>query len=165
MKATTIRFKQWWGSRNARERAMLVAMCIALAAFAWWYGLLMPLRLWREHARTRYDHAAAAWQATRANATAIAALVAAQPRNRETLAATVLDSAREAGIAVSRQRSDAQGRFVVDIDAVDAVQLQAWLDALQSKQRIAPQAVAIGKRDGRLHAELGFAAAAVASQP
>ena len=165
MTTTTNRFKQWWGSRNGRERVMLAAMCIALAAFAWWYALLVPLRLWREQARTRYDHAAAAWQATRANATAIAALAAAQPRNRETLAARVLESARDAGIAVSRQRSDAQGRFVVDIDAVDAVQLQAWLDALQRRQRIAPQAVAIGKRDGRLQAELGFAAAATAAQP
>lgn len=165
MKATTTRFKHWWSIRNARERAMLATMCIALAAFAWWYGLLMPLRLWREQARTRYDHAAAAWQATSTNAAAIAALAAAQPRNPEALAATVLDSARDAGIAVSRQRRDAQGRFVVDIDAVDAAQLQAWLDALQRRQRIAPQAVAIGKREGRLHAELGFDAPAAAALP
>lgn len=165
MTPMTTRFRQWWRGRDARERGMLWLMCVAIAAFAWWYGLLVPLRLWREDARTRYDHGVATWQATRANVDTISALAAAQPRDDDALAAAVLGSARDAGISVSRQRSDPQGRFVVDIDAVDAPQLLGWLDALQRRHRIAPEAVAIGKREGRLQAELGFAPSAAGTRP
>lgn len=146
----------WWRARNARERAMLLAMCAALAAFAWWYGLLVPLRLWREDAQGRYDRAAVGWLAVRDAGAAIRDLSAGRPRDPATLAAVVLQAAEEAGVSVSRQRHDNEGRLALEIDAADAPALLEWLDTLQRQHAIAAERVLIEKRDGRLRAELGF---------
>lgn len=151
---------RWWRARDARERRMLLAMGVALAAFAWWYGLLVPLRHLREHTRTRYDHAAAEWLAVRDAAAAIRDLSAGRPRDGATLAADVLAAAKTAGVAVSRQRPQAQARLAVGIDAVDAPQLLAWLDVLQRERRVGVERIRIEKRDGRLQADIVFRAGA-----
>lgn len=146
----------WWRARNTRERAMLLVMSAALAAFAWWYGLLVPLRLWRAEAQGRYDRAAVEWLAVHDAGAAIRDLSAGRPRDPATLAAAVLQAAEDAGVAVSRQRHDAQGRLALEVDAADAPALFEWLDTLQRQHAIAADRVLVERRDGRLRAELGF---------
>jgi general secretion pathway protein M len=135
---------------------MLLAMCVALGAFAWWYGLLVPLRNLREHAHARYDHAAAEWLAVRDAAAAIRELSAGGPHGAAALATEVLAAAETAGVAVSRQRPQAQAKLAVGIDAVDAPHLLAWLDTLQRERRVGVERVRIEKRDGRLQADIVF---------
>lgn len=152
--------RNWWRTRAPRERGMLLAMCAALAAFAWWYALLLPLRGWRAQAQARYDHAAVEWLAARDGAIAIRDLSAGRPRDPSALAARVLATAEDAGIAVSRQRHDAQGLFEVELDAVQAPALLGWLDSLQRLHAIGAERVLVEKRDGRLHVQLAFRTAA-----
>ncbi len=51
------RLHHWWTQRNRREQAMLAVMFAAVAAFAFWYGMLSPARALREAARRDYSAA------------------------------------------------------------------------------------------------------------
>jgi general secretion pathway protein M len=148
----------WWQGRNRRERIMVSVMLAAIAAFLAWYGVLSPLRQARDAAQARYLRAAAALEETDA---ALALL--AEPRNSppvargQAYAEIIVDSAGAAGVAIARRDADADGGLVLGIDGVAANTLFAWLDALREKHGVAPIAIEIDKRDGRLRAELRFA--------
>lgn len=147
---------RWWLARDPREKTMLTVMLVAVAAFVWWYGLLVPLRQVREQARLRYDHSAAEWMAVSAAATVFREQAAAGPRDDAALAAAVLDAAQDAGVAVSRQRMVAPGTFAAGVDAVDAPQLLDWLERSRREHQLAVSQARIGKRDGRLQADITF---------
>lgn len=125
-------------------------MGLALAALAWWYAALVPLRLWQARAQARYDRAAATWLAVRDTSAALRELSAGHPRDPAALAASALGAAEAAGIAVSRQRQDEHGRLALEVDAVDAPALLGWLDLLQREHGIAVERLRVEKRDGRL---------------
>lgn len=133
---------------------MLTVMALALAAFAWWYAALVPLRLWQARAQARYDRAAATWLAVRDADAATRELTAGHARDPSTLAAGVLAAAEATGIAVSRQRQDARGRLALEVDATDAPALLAWLDLLQRQHGVAVERLRVEKRDGRLRVAL-----------
>jgi general secretion pathway protein M len=147
----------WWRARARRERIALAALAAALALFFGWYGLVAPLHSWRAAAAERRADAALALARVEADLAEIAALRRTRAAAAE-LEPLLLDSAREAGIAVSRQRRDDAGNRVVGIDAVDAPALFAWLDLLRAEHGLGPQRLLLEKADGRLRAELVFPA-------
>lgn len=157
---TTARLATWWHGLAARERAMVATMLALLAAFAWWYGLLGPLRTLRDGAEARYDQAAAALQAVEAEVGALshgdATTPPPHPQGLEALQQRVLDSARIAGLAPSRQRTAADGTFSLEFDRVASPALFAWLGTLASTDRIAPATLHVERADGQLRAEVGF---------
>ena len=159
------RLDAWWCLRNARERQMLVLMGISLAAFVWWFGLLLPLQSWRKQSQVRYDRAAAEWIAVRDTTAAIRALQAGSPRDAASLATDVLGSAKDHGVAISRRRQNAQGAMVVGIDAVDSPQLLGWLAALQQERQVMVETAVVEKSDGRVRAELAFGITTGAAAP
>lgn len=153
------RLKHWWRARDARERRMLAVMLVLVAAFAYWYGLLWPLRQVRGLAQAHYDRALVQLRDTESAVAAIRAHDARVPETAvggDTLTRRILDTAASASVAISRQRTDAQGRFNVGVDAVDARTLFAWLDALRTTHGIAPSALRVSRVDGRLRAEAVF---------
>lgn len=152
------RFRAWWQGREPRERVMLALMAAMLAAFTWWYGLLWPLRALREDAGERYDRAALALQAAEAE---IASLAAAgdtmrPPAAGEALQTRLLASLREAGISPSRQRTAADGAFVIEFDRVASPELFGWLGQLAEREALAPSTLRVERADGQLRAEVGF---------
>lgn len=146
---------EWWRARDRREQWMLATMFVMLAAFIYWYGLLAPLRHLRASAQDGYDRAAADVLVTRALAAELRGVRARRVDGpgREAL----LESAAEAGIAISRQRGDAAGALSLGIDSVRAGPLFAWLTALRQTHGIAPQTLHVEKRDGALQVEVSFA--------
>lgn len=161
--STTTRLAAWWHGLAPRERAMVAIMLALLAAFAWWYGLLGPLRALRDGAEARYDRAAATLQSVEVDLGALAttgATSAAPAQGLEALQRRILDSARDAGLAPSRQRTAADGTFSVEFDRVASPALFAWLGTLADTHGIAPATLHIERADGQLHAEAGFAEAA-----
>lgn len=156
------RLQAWWRARDGRERALLAVMLAMLAAFAFWYGLLWPLRAARAGAQAHYDRAVATLRAVESDTAAIRARQAHLPSTPtgEALARRVLDSASAAAIPISRQRSDAQGNFSIDIDRGAAPALFAWLDTLHREHGIAPTTLRIARADGHLRAEVAFVAEA-----
>lgn len=152
------RVQVWWRARDARERTMLTVMLILVGAFVYWYGLLWPLRSVRVTTQAHYDRAVETLRAVESDAAAIRVRQADLPPmpTGDALARRVLDSAKVAAVPVSRQRSDAQGDFSVDIDRVAAPALFAWLDALRRDHGIAPAALRITRADGLLRAEAVF---------
>lgn len=157
--ATTARLAAWWHALAPRERAMVAIMLALLAAFAWWYGLLAPLRALRDGAETRYDQAAMTLQSVEADlgALATAGTTSAPPtQGLEALQRHVLASARDAGLAPSRQRTDADGMFSVEFERVASPALFAWLGALADAHGIAPATLHVERADGQLRAEASF---------
>lgn len=152
------RFLAWWRGREPRERAMLAVMAALLAAFAWWYGLMWPLRAMREGAEAHFDRAALALQAVEADVTGLAGTGAASqaPATDEALQGAILDSLREAGLAASGQRTSADGAFVLEFERVAPPALFGWLGRLAADDGLAPSSLRVERADGRLRAEVGF---------
>lgn len=147
-----------WRARQPRERTMLVVMALAIGAFAYWYGGVVPLRHLADGARDAHDRAARRLAVVRGNLAAIRAARDARPQVPQgpAYAAAILASAQAKGVSPSRQRPREDGGLAVGIDAVDAPALFAWLDALRSTHGIAPDTLEVGRRGGRLHAEVAF---------
>lgn len=151
----------WWRGRQPRERAMLAVMAALLAAFAWWYGLLWPLRALRDDAGERHDRAAHALQEARVQAAALAGRPAAlPPGDRDALLRLLHDSTREAGLVPGRQRSAADGAVVLEFERVEAPVLFGWLGRLADEAGLAPSLLQVQRADGRLRAEVGFGGSA-----
>ncbi|MFP7722887.1 type II secretion system protein GspM [Lysobacter sp. A3-1-A15] len=154
------RLAAWWLARDPRERRMLAVMCLALVAFTAWYGVTTPLRTLRDDARTRHAQAAAELVATRQAAAEIEALLAARPSppNVETLESTVLETARAAGVAISRHRADGAEAIQVEIESVTTPALLAWLDRLRLDHGVAPGLLEITGANGALRVQARFVA-------
>ncbi len=157
--------RRWWQGREPRERAMLATMAAMLAAFAWWYGLLWPLRALREETEARHARAVATLHAAEAAEAAAAALgtsaaATAQPPGGEALQRLLLDSTREVGLAPSRQRTAPDGSFVLEFERVASPALFGWLGGLVDTHGIAPASLRVERTDGQLRVEAGFAGAA-----
>lgn len=153
------RLADWWAARAPRERIMLIAMLLALAAFALWLGAWRPLRMAAEAAQERRVRATTALAEVRAEVAAIADLQRRHPpaATAEALAQTVLRTAAAERVPISRQRMDDAGMLTVGIDAVAAPALFAWLDALARQHGLAPVQLEAEERNGELAAEVGFA--------
>ncbi|MCE4371927.1 type II secretion system protein GspM [Xanthomonas hortorum] len=154
MSAGLQRGMQWWQTRAPRERVMLGVMCAAVAAFVGWYALYLPLRHWRVQAQARYADAAQlvldASVQTSATKRPTAAGTAA-------LAEIIASSARDAGVGITSQQRSAAGRLEVQIDAVSATTLFAWLERLRQAHGLAPTQLSIVRDQGQLRVRCGFA--------
>lgn len=149
----------WWQARDARERRMLWWMLAALSAFAWWYGVLAPLHHARDAAHAAHQRAAGTLATARAGEALLSAQAggdARRPSTTEALSAAVEETARSAGVAISRGREGEPGEWVLEIDAVDYDGLVAWLDALRQRHRLAPDALHATTEHGRLRVQARF---------
>ena len=153
----TARSTAWWQGREPRERVMLAVMALLVAAFAWWYGLLWPLRALRDGAEAHLDRAAVALLAVEAEVAILAASGAPAPAaSGEAQQHRILASLREAGLTPSRQRTAADGAFVLEFDRVGSPELFGWLGQLATGDGLAPSSLRVERADGRLQAEAGF---------
>lgn len=148
----------WWQGREPRERLMLAVMALLVAAFAWWYGLLWPLRALRDGAEDRHDRAVAALRAVEAEAASLptSGTGPASAATGEALQHRILASMRDAGLAPSRQRTAADGAFILEFERVESSALFAWLGRLALADGLAPSTLRVERADGRLRAEAGF---------
>lgn len=155
----TARLRDWWRTRDDRERRMLTAMLVLIAAFAYWYGLIVPLQRWRAAAHEDYRQAVNEVQAMAMDLQRIVALRRAgtPSLSSDALPAAVLAAADEAGLAVSRQRGD-HGRFEIGIDSAEATQVLAWLDRLREQHGLVPQFLEIERRNAGVRVQAGFGA-------
>lgn len=152
------RIRSWWHAREPRERAMLALMVALLAGFAWWYGLLWPLRALRDQAAARHAQAVADLRTAEAAIAGLSASggVAAAPGSAEALQHRVLDGAREVGLVLARQRTAADGAFVVEFEGVAPPPLFGWLGGLAADQGLAPSSLRVERDAGAVRAEVGF---------
>ena len=163
---TLDKFRQWWQSRELREQRMLAVMFAAITAFALWFGVIAPLQHTRDAARDRHDRAVADLREVARGVDTIRALQAQWPAASpdDDFADTIVGAAAAAKVPVSRQRIDDAGVLEVGIDAVDAPALLGWLDGLVQQHGIAPSALDITERNGRLQVEVAFRPAAAKMQ-
>lgn len=139
---------------------MLALMFAALAAFAYWYALLEPMRWVRDQARANHALASRELSVVTADAAIIDALRRQHPPapQGEAFTAAILASARQAGVAIARHRTGADGALEIGVDTVDAPALLSWLDALGLDSGIAPARMSVAKANGRLEVEAAFVA-------
>src|SRR5690606_37845967 len=150
-----------WRGREPRERAMLAVMAALIAAFAWWYGLLWPLRAMREGAAARHASAVADLHQVEAEVAVLAGSGGPSPPvGGDALQRRILDIVREAGLSPSRPRGAAAGAFGPAFERVAAPALRGWLGPLAGAEGIAPSALSVERAGGGLRAAVGLGGAA-----
>lgn len=156
-----VRLAGWWHAREPRERWMLAVMSAAIAVFVAWYAVLAPLQSVRQRAADRHAEAMRDVIEVRRGLAAVAAAGASgiAPVAAAALHPLVTDSAGAAGIVFDRREFAADGGLEVTVDSVSAGTLFNWLDGLRLEHAVAPVAVDIERREGRLRAQLRFAPA------
>lgn len=157
--ATSMR--SWWQQREPRERTMLTVMCAAIAAFAWWYGAFVPLRHLRNDAREH--HAMAAMQMARmkielAHLAELQGRLPPRPTNLTDVRKSVIESAKLAGMPITRDRDAAPGVLELESDSVSPKALFAWLDALRLRHGLAPSMLSVAKNGDQLRMQASFRA-------
>lgn len=154
------RLRAWWQGRDDRERRMLAVMVVMVAAFAYWYGLIVPLQRLRDAAHEDYRRTVHETRGMAADLQRIAALRGAgtPPPSAEALPAAVLAAAGEAGLAISRQQPGG-GRFGVGIDSAGTTQVLAWLDLLRERHGLVPHFLRIERHNAGVRVEASFDAA------
>lgn len=152
------RLRPWWQAREPRERRMLAAMGLCVAAFALWYGLLAPLLAARARAESDYLAASRTLAEVRGALDDIAAVRAQRPAppSPDQYRDIIARSAGAAGLSIDRHGTDADGGIEAGLDAARAEALFSWLDTLRLDHGIAPVAVRIERRNGFVHATLRF---------
>ena len=144
----------FWHQRSRRERVYLAVMLAALAAFAYWFALVAPLRALAANAERRHV-AAQAEQLAFPDVLAELALrrgAAAGPVQ----APALVQSAADAGITVSADDSADAGRVSLRFEGVPPQALFAWLAQLRSDQGLAPTQATLGRGPSGLDGELVF---------
>ena len=152
---------RWWQARAPRERAMLLVMAAALGAFAWWFGLWRPLDAWRDRAVRDGARSDRQLERLQSDAVAIAAMRTragtADPAARRK---AILETLASAGFAPTRQRDEPGVGLQLELDAIPAPALLAWLETLRTEHGIGPASLHASRANGMLQAEVTFAAAA-----
>lgn len=152
-------FHAWWQQREPRERAMLAIMCAAIAAFALWYVVFVPLRHARDAAQVRHVRAVADLAQVQAELAGMVELrerLPAPPTDTAALAAAVLASAKQAGLEIAHRREDDVGGFGIESEAATPTQLFTWLDELRQRHGLVPTALSVARNQDRLRVQARF---------
>lgn len=123
---------QWWQGRTVRERRLLGAMLVLLAATALWLLVVRPANAWREAASERRARA----EATAAAVSRDLGRLAARPRaaaaaGREGLEPLVRRTAEAAGLAPVLAM-DADGGLGFQLASAPSGPALAWVSALET---------------------------------
>ena len=153
-----LRAREGWHKCDRRERVLLAVMTVMIAAFVFWYGLYVPLRHVRDAAQAQRLLAAAGLDAAHAQAATLQALPPATPASTDpaALRKAVLDSARQAGFGITRQRDNDQGDLEIEADAAAPGQLFAWLDQLRAQHGLAPDTLSAARSGRQLRVQAAF---------
>lgn len=120
---------------SMRERALIAALCVLLAAGAFWIGVWRPIEGWSNQAAGRRIAAEQRLASVRSAAREIEGLSGRlSPLPAAELEARILRSADEAGIVLDRVGPDASGGVQVAVAAASPTQVLAWLSSLQADQ-------------------------------
>ena len=120
----------WWSGRSARERGMLAAMALLIAALACWLLVVRPAWAWRASAVERRVEATA--EMTRLNA-GLARRVRAQPAAmmRADFEQSARAAAEAAGLTVTLSM-DGEGAVAFDAPGVTSAALFGWITTLKT---------------------------------
>lgn len=137
MRRLTDRLYPWWEGRTVRERRMLAAMAVLLAAVFVWLAIVRPMLDWREQAAA--DRAAAeaelAW--VQAGLRLTAPTASARPViDVEGFEPLVTRTAEAAGLSVTTGM-DASGRLAFRIPDATSAALFSWMSVLERDHGIA----------------------------
>jgi len=146
----------FWRQRTPREQAYLAAMLVCVAAFAYWFALVAPLRSLAADAERR--HVAAQTQQARFPGV-LDELSRRQRAPRATLdTEALLRSAASAGLRVTPDATAGAGRVMLRFEAVPAQAVFAWLASLQDSHGLSPLKASLRRVPSGVEGELVFAA-------
>jgi general secretion pathway protein M len=146
----------FWQQRTSRERAFLSVMLVSLALFAYWFGLLAPLRNWAADAGLRHASAQAALQRLPGMLEEI--------QGRRPIARTAPDArfltenAAAAGVIVAVDSAGQADPSTVRFRDVAPEALFAWLGKLRDAHGLSPSQASIRRTPSGVEGELTFAA-------
>lgn len=156
MTASRTRIAAFWRQRTPREQLYLSVMLVALAVFAYWFALVVPLRTLAAAAEQR--HVAA--QARQARLPDMLAEIG----QRQRPAATSLDaeglqrSAEAAGVRVSVDAATTPGRWQLRFESTSPQALFTWLAQLRDGHAMVPLTASVRRAPAGVEGELVFPA-------
>lgn len=146
----------FWRQRTPRERSFLAVMLVSVALFAYWFGLLAPLRAWAADAGLRHASAQAALDRLPA------ALAEVEGRQRITFTAPdarfLTENAAATGLVIAVDSAGQANQSIVRFQAVAPEALFSWLAQLRNAHGLSPAQASIRRTPSGVEGELSFAA-------
>ncbi len=147
----------FWRQRTRREQAYLGVMLVSVAAFAYWFALVTPLRSLAADAERR--HVAAQAQQARFPGVLEELARRQQPPMAALDVESLLRSAAAAGIGVSPDATSGQGRLTLRFEAAPAQAVFGWLSQLRDEHGLSPLKASVRRVPSGVEGELVFAVA------
>lgn len=147
----------FWSQRSRREQVYLAIMLGSVAAFAYWFALVAPLRVLAADAERR--HVAAQAEQVRFPGVLAELALRRHAASGPVQAQALVQGAAAAGITVSADDTSAAGRVSLRFEGVPPQRLFTWLAQLRSEQGLAPVKATLGRGPSGLDGELVFAMA------
>jgi general secretion pathway protein M len=142
---------QWWRTRSARERSLLLLLTAIALVLVGWYGVASPLRTTAQRAALHRASAAQLLrdvEAARAQIGAIVIPAAAQ------LEDVLMLSAAEAGFALETHRAENAREVAVSGHAADPAALFGWIAMLRTNHGLVVANLAVAREEnGELRVE------------
>jgi general secretion pathway protein M len=139
----------WWDARSPREQALLAGAAALALGLVLWAALLAPAAAYAERERARAAQATQALGDVRqlAGQAAGGSRRAARAARSESVQLLVARRAGEAGLSLASLEAPDGGRATLAIEAVRPVVLFAWLDALEARDGVRVETLAIARND------------------
>lgn len=128
--------REWWTSREPRERTLLMVLAGLLALTIAYYGIWSPLQNARESARQAVNSAAADYSIVQRGLRSVSAARSSSvgaAENVDGFRSEITRTAREAGLSIARLQSGAGGSIQISFDDAEPQRLFAWLASLDGQ--------------------------------
>lgn len=138
----------WWRARTRREQKLLALLGTLLLLGIVWLAAVRPIAALRNAAAARHDIAAADLAAVRRMGAAMPALQARATAARSLPIVERIDErARSAGLTVQRLEAAGDCQALLEIAAVRPAALLAWLAAIETRDGLIIESLAITRND------------------
>ncbi len=128
--------REWWTTREPRERTLLMVLAGLLALTVAYYGVWLPVKGAKADARQSVNAAAADYSIVLRGLRTVSAArtgSAGATGNVDGFRSEITRTAREAGLSIARLQSGAGGSIQISFDDADPQRLFAWLASLDGQ--------------------------------
>ncbi len=138
---------QWWRTRSARERRLLLVLAAIAFVLVGWYGVASPLRSTAQRAERHLANAAQLLREVETARDAIGSIVI--PSDAE-LEDVLMLSAAEAGFVLATQRKENAREIAVSGEAAGPAALFGWIEMLRKNHGVVVANLTVAREESGL---------------
>jgi len=155
-------FQEWWQARISRERIVIIILAATVILLIFQTVILNPLYQGRDNARNSADKQAELLQWMQQRSSLVKQLRLNKPGvlqvKGQSISQRINTSAKQAKVEINRFQTSGDASVQVWLDSVNFSSLLAWLEALQIKQAVYVENIAISEtsKSGMVSARATF---------